>query len=665
MTDGFEAFSRAVDANFKRMSKGELYTTSAKQLTDHYLLSFPDGTDPIFRVNTEHNCSCCKSFIKGVGNVVAIEDGKVTTVWDCEGLPHPYDVVAKSMADEVRRARIKGVFRTKERRYSVETNKEFFEHDNRTITWRHFHAVIADRHYSPTPGKVKGEIETAFGVFRRGLTELTETALTTMQDLINDNAIYRGQEHKASLDAFARLHRGFPRGGTPVEQDVYAWSNVKERGAMFRNSVIGNLAVDLSEGKDVEQAVLAFERMVAPTNYKRPTAVVTQRMVDGAVDTLREMGLESAIARRHAKLSDVSVTSVLWVDNAVKGEMRDGIAALLANDVKPATPDLSKAEDIGFDDFVRTVMPQARTMDLLLENRHMSNMMSLTTAVDPDSGRLFKWDNHVAWSYDGDAADSIKARVKRAGGNVDAALRVSLAWFNTDDLDIHARGPEGRHIYFGDKHGILDVDMNVHSPVRDAVENLQWVRSKLVDGTYKVWVNNYTRRESVDVGFTLEVEHAGGVTHYSYERAIQSKGNVPCLEIVVKGGVVERVDHNPVLKAGSSSQEKWGLRTETLVPIDTIMLSPNHWDGQAIGNKHLFLALRGCLNPDPVRGIYNEYLRPDLEPHRKVFELVGARSKAPYSDQQISGVGFSSTRGDSCKVVVRGDKINKTYNVTF
>jgi hypothetical protein len=46
-----------------------------------------------------------------------------------------------------------------------------------------------------------------------------------------------------------------------------------------------------------EVAVAAFERMVAPTNYKRPTSLVTKEMVDKAKKTIEE-DLESFIDKQ-------------------------------------------------------------------------------------------------------------------------------------------------------------------------------------------------------------------------------------------------------------------------------------------------------------------------------------------------------------------------------
>lgn len=47
-----------------------------------YLASFPPGTNPIYKTNTEHDCTCCKNWIRNLGNVVAIVDGRMETMWD-------------------------------------------------------------------------------------------------------------------------------------------------------------------------------------------------------------------------------------------------------------------------------------------------------------------------------------------------------------------------------------------------------------------------------------------------------------------------------------------------------------------------------------------------------------------------------------------------------
>lgn len=656
----FQHFAAAVEEKLDAMSKHELFVVDVENIFDRYLAAFPEGTNPVYRERTEHDCSCCKHFVRNVGNVVAVIDGKTTSIWDLDGLPEPYATVAQRMADLVKQLPIKSVFRTKERSFGVSSNVALIGAE--TVRFHHFVGQIDRRHQASEPDTVRGQIDARVQVFARGLLTLRIQDIDDVLDLISQNGLYRGAEFKSQLEAFKRLAQAAAKVG-PMGAALFAWEHYAEPAAQIRNSVIGSLLVDLSEGVEFDRAVRSFEAKVAPTNYKRPTALITQKMVDQAASKLEELGLSSAVQRRFARLSDVSVNNVLWVDNSVKGSMKDGIAGLLAADVKPKAVDLKNAADISMDDFLANVLPKASGMRIALENKHLGNFMSLTAPVDPESGGLFKWPNNFAWSYDGDVADSIKSRVKAAGGNVSGTMRVSLAWSNYDDLDLHVIEPNRNRIYFANRSNKLDVDMNAGSGrTRDPVENVTW-QGRVPDGKYQVIVNQFCRRESIDVGFQLEVEMGSEVMQFTSAKS--PTGEMPCLVLTVKNGMLVSVEAVKSLVMGSASVEKWGVRTQDLVPVDTLMLSPNHWDGNDVGNKHWFFMLHGMKNPDAARGIYNEFLNPRLDPHRKVFEVLGARTKCAPADEQLSGVGFSSTRGDRVTVVVDTQSGSRAYNVQF
>jgi hypothetical protein len=642
----FTKFAVPVRERFAQMSQHELYNTDCGDaLFDAYLKSFPEGTNPLFRQRTVHDCNCCKHFIRRLGGVVGIRDGKVTTVWGGLDLPHPYKTVADALDELVRCASVVSVFRTKESGYGQDHNYDTKTNERHD----HFSAPVAARHKTTDPEAKRGEAHAARQVFRRGLTEIREEHLAEVLDLIQSNGLYRGEEHAPAVTGFLGLLRRYKMSGDSA--DLFVWEHLWDRNSRFRNTVIGTMLVDMAEGKSLDQAVKAFEVKVAPTNYKRPTSVITQKMVEQAVQTMTDLGLHGAIARRYAKLADVSVNDVLFVDDSARGRMKDGIAALLEGSVRRAAPNVKSVTEVAADAFVRDVLPGSSTLDLYLQNRHQGNFVSLTGADGPE--RLFKWDNNFAWSYDGDVTDSVKQRVKAAGGNVDCKLRVSLSWFNTDDLDLHAELPSGRHVYFSDKYGILDVDMNAgYGLVRNPVENLAF--NQLTSGVYKIWVNQYRRRETADVGFAIEIESAGEVRQYSHPRALRDREDVQCFRLHVKNGELTKFETD--LTGGSSSQEKWGVKTETLVPVASVMWSPNHWGTNRVGARHLIFALDGCKNPGAARGVYNEFLRPDLDKHRKVFEVLGSKTKCPPSDEQVSGVGFTAGRGDSVVVTVDGKR---------
>ena len=75
----FINFRTKLQEQFSAMINGStrLYTVDVDKdaMWNLYLDSFPAGTNEIYRVRREHDCSCCRQFVKQVGNVVAIKNG--------------------------------------------------------------------------------------------------------------------------------------------------------------------------------------------------------------------------------------------------------------------------------------------------------------------------------------------------------------------------------------------------------------------------------------------------------------------------------------------------------------------------------------------------------------------------------------------------------------
>jgi hypothetical protein len=93
----FPAFATAVRRRWAEMTAAhKLFVVDADrdEIWQKYLAAFPPGTDPFFRKKTEHDCACCRHFIRAVGDVVTIQDGVIGTLWDLTGLPAPYQAVA-------------------------------------------------------------------------------------------------------------------------------------------------------------------------------------------------------------------------------------------------------------------------------------------------------------------------------------------------------------------------------------------------------------------------------------------------------------------------------------------------------------------------------------------------------------------------------------------
>ena len=665
----FEDFRAAVQKQFAEMKGSELFRTTPGKgvLWRTYLSSFPEGTNPIYKERTEFDCQCCKNFIRTAGDAVTISDsGEVVSIWDVEVGGH-FQVVADALSACVKASQISDKFLHFEPTVGQSETHQQLE-DGGVKTWSHFFLELpstAVLRKDAIPTKL-GKVRSIWDVFARSLREISVEALETVLELVDQNSLYRGQENRFAVAEFLKSKREYNKLGTQEEKDLYCWTRtgIPSSVATIRNTAIGTLLVDLSEDKDLDAAVRSFEAKVAPANYKRPTALISKAMIKKAQQAVEDLGFLTALDRRYAVVDDVTVNNVLFADRIAKQEM--SVFDELAESVSENVQSLDKVEVVDIETFIAQVLPGSTSVELLLENRHARSLVSLVAPVHSDSKCMFKWDNGFSWAYVGELADSIKERVKNAGGNVEGDLRCSLSWFNTDDLDIHMDEPGGDHLFYGHKNtraGNLDVDMNVNNLRRDAVENITYAnRETMAEGRYELYVHNYTKRESVDVGFELEIEFDGVIHTFGYEKAVGKGKKV--LVALFDYSHEKGITFIESLPSSQASKKIWGLPTQSFHRVSMVMNSPNHWDGHGTGNKHYFFMLQDCVNADRARGFFNEFLSDSLREHRKVFEVLGSKMKTPESGNQLSGLGFSSTQREHVFCRVTGS-FSRVIKLTF
>ena len=664
----FDKFKRAVAQQFQRMQEYDLFVADVEgdDLWTAYLSSFPEGTNPVYRKRTEHDCSGCRSFIKKAGKIVAIIDGKCETIWDIKSdVDHGYKVVADALAAKVKAVAIDNVFLTSEKTAGADKTFENIVSDVKA--WEHFFIRIPAQYIAKIDdiGPKLSETRATHDVMARSLSELTTDAVETVQELIAQNSLYRGEENKFAVDSFAQLQKEF-RKLKKSEQDAFVWSEVSTiptSVARIRNTAIGTLLVSLSEGQEMEAAVRSFEAMVAPANYKRPTALVTKAQVEKAKQTIQDLGLTSALQRRFAVLQDITINNIVFADRNAKKEINGDVFDELVTTTN-SKKNFDKVEEIGIEKFLADVLPKANSLEIFVENRHTPNLVSLIAPEDPTAGQLFKWNNHFSWSYNGEMADAIKERVKAAGGSVVGDLCCRLAWEYTDDLDFHCTepashgGPGGSYeINYTNRRqkspngGTLDLDANGADGLRDdPAENIYYAdKRQMRDGIYTLKVHNFNRR-SDGKGFVVEIEFDGQTHRIEYDKALRTKEMLEIAKIRLKNGEFSIIESLP---STQTSKEVWGLKTQTFHRANVVMMSPNHWDGHGIGNKHYFFMIDDCQNNGTARGFFNEFLKEELNQHRKVLEMVGSKMKISGNDQ-LSGLGFSSTARNTLVCRVKG-----------
>lgn len=663
----FNAIKTAVSLQFSRMQQHPLFRVEIDrdELWQTYLSSFPPGTNPIYRTRAEYDCSCCRHFIKSVGDVVAVVNGELVSIWDVSIPAEPaFETVTRALSALVLSKPISAPFLHHERTAGTDRTFEQITGTGSTSsevrTWNHFFINVPPSYVKPKADipSLLSEKRSTHDVFLRSLQEIALDAIETVLDLISQNSLYRGEEHKALVLQFRTAKTEFDSLPDERAREIFVWAgHLSGAVSRIRNTVIGTLLTDLSEGKDIEDAVKSFESKVAPASYKRPSSLITRAMIEKAKEKIQELGLTSSLDRRYATLRDITVSNLLFADRATRAKIAGNVFDDLVSAAPEKVKNLEKVEEVPIDRFISEILPRAESVEVMFENRHHGNLVSLIAPSDPTSPLLFKWENGFSWSYAGEVADALKEKVKRAGGNVTGDLCCRLAWWNRDDLDLHMKEPRGYEIYFGNRHvtspcgGRLDVDMNVRGETREPVENIYYLsRAKMAEGEYHLFVHQYYKRENEDLGFEVEMDYLGDVHRFSYDRAVQGNVTVARFQYSHKEGI-RMIESLP---SSQATRTLWNLPTQTFHRISAIMESPNFWDGRAIGNRHFFFMLEGCKNDGSARGFYNEFLSEALTPHRKVLEVVGSKMKPTPSDDQLSGLGFSSTQRNTLLCRVKG-----------
>lgn len=678
----FKNFVNAIQKNLQQMSKdsSRLFTVNVDtdELYNLYLDSFPAGTNEIYRERREYDCSCCRHFIRDVGNVVSIKNGELHTIWGINPVSEDkYNIVAAALDDYVKQKAISGVFFKKEKRIGTPNNREMLP-TGEINKYEHFFVDLPEiciykEMYGHTLEGDLSQFRDIRNVFKRSLDEISKEAVDTVLELIAQNSLYKGSEWKRQLTEFKNYQKEYGK-LTDKQKELWTWEKSIAAGAVIgkiRNHSIGTLLVNITEGMDLDLAVRKYEQIVAPTNYKRPNAIFTKKMLEDAKKTITELGYMDSLQRRFATLDDITVNNILF-SNKDAAKRIAGAMDLFDEMEQDAAIDpkrFSKVEEISVEDFIKNVLPVAKELEVYLENKHIQNMVSLIAPEVANAKTMFKWDNGMSWAYTGNITDSdIKENVKAAGGSVTGVVRFSIQWNDgngkdNSDLDAHCIEPKGGdHIYFGHRKskytgGELDVDIT--HPVEQcrnsngvAVENITFPsKERMIPGTYGFYVNQFSYRGSQ--GFKAEIEVNGEIHSYEYNKPV--RGNVQVAEVILDQAgnfkVVDKLSGN----CATISKDVWGIKTLQFTPVSVVCYSPNYWDEQkGIGHQHLFFMLKDCINPEEPNGYYNEFLKPELEQHRRVFEALGAKAHVKDVDDQLSGVGFSLTKRNDLIIKVKG-----------
>ena len=714
MSQQFVELNQKLNEQFAKMQEfGKLFCSelTGQQIWDLYLAGFKPEQNPIFRdpESTEHNCNNDKNFIRRYGNIVAInpETLELISLFDIDVTGTVYEDTIPNLSKVVKQAKVSEVFfETFTELNSLpyekvnknqplfqlghkETYKQYTEEEaekfgvvrcDKTYKFDHFHVFLKNEFVNKTNKsieQIRAEFRDNKNVFKRGLDEISLDTLVLVRDLIQQGSLLNGDAQLTKVVSFVSFKEQYNKLSSQ-QKDNWTWIHSYNLvTAKFRNELIGTLCVELTEGVDLNTACQTWNKRVDPANYMKAKAPITETQKKEARKFVEENCYSDSFDRTLVTLEDIKVTEILH-SNIGDGTIKN---VSIFDNIKTGTSTQHKRsqfdgiEEVGFEKFMKDILPTCTSVEVLFENRFEENLVALTTANNKESKPIFKWNNNYSWTYKNNLAGKsfIKENVKQVGGNVDGPFRFSMIWNESgndhSDLDAWCKQPNGVKIGYSESYrkdrgnnkttysGQLDVD-NTNPGSKIGVENIYFSDlSRMSDGKYNLWVNQFSSRNSQ--GFKAEIEINGEIYNYHYNKSVT--GNVKVATVTLKNGEFTITHHLPET---ASSKTIWNLETNKFHKVKLACLSPNYWSDNNVGNKHIFFMLDNCKTDSPLRGFHNENLNNELLQHRKVIDVLGDVAMIQPTDNHLAGVGFNSTVRDEVILKLSGSH-KRTIKVKF
>lgn len=155
------------------------------EMYELYLNSFPEGMNEVYRERREYDCSCCKQFIRNIGNMVVIKNNKVETIWDINTGDADFQMVMDALSEYIHARPVTDVYVTKEFQVGTKSNKEMLP-SGEVKTWNHFYVRIPDRFVDKSrrsEGDIKGIFRDTRNVFKRSLDEIERESVDTVLEI--------------------------------------------------------------------------------------------------------------------------------------------------------------------------------------------------------------------------------------------------------------------------------------------------------------------------------------------------------------------------------------------------------------------------------------------------------------------------------------------------
>jgi hypothetical protein len=674
--DQYPEFMQSVKTRFNSIiGQGiPLFTVNVSNLFDDVLL---ENLPPEARQH--YKCNSCRQFFNRYGILITnnAEGDAVSVMWDEANTPAFFVPAVLALKKAVLKAEITGVFLTSNPIMGTPQTGE----------WEHLSTTLPTTMLKGTRSKtaeqlMAGKLEDR-KMLIRALTSFQPDVIAKVVALINTGTLDREDTVSGMAEWFQALHTKFFNEPNSQKKESLLWFAVATAPEAFmhiKNTVLGKLLKDLTNGDSFETVVRKFSSNVSSDTYQRAQSAPSQGAIDQAEKMFAESGFAPSLRRKFATFGEIPEPAFLWKDKAIArqviqkaasvGTLFGGVEAKVKS-VEPSNSGNLPDSTVSWDKFERTILPTADIIEILVDDAN--RMMALVTAADESAPNMLQWGNPFSWYYHG-GIDGMKQRVENAGGRYENnEIRCSLSWDGGTDLDLSCRTPSGENLHFGTTRrtsrcgGNLDVDANGGSVTSmTPVENIRWIDGAQ-SGMYTFTNTNYAQRGRGPVPFKMELEVGGRIYSYSgVAEQYDGKGGKWKQDVFsfryVKGQPVNVIMPN-LASATSVVAETWGVPLNSFVKVKGITNSPNLWEEQKVTHtgEHIFFLLEGCKDESSGkgRGFLIETLQSELKEHRKTLESFVAKATIE-GVEEASACGVGQSKDSNWNITVRVTSNNLT-----
>ena len=715
----FRKFNECIQAQFAKMcATGMLFrsTVTGQEVWDAYLGGFLPENNVVFRdPNTsEHDCQCCRNFIRRYGNILAIREGEVQNIFTGVENVGEYTEPSIAVNNLLFDSKIKDVF------FETHTELNFLNYEkcNKKNTYyqlgivsnfKQYNKAEANAHIGsesvkidtekvyefphfnmPLPTvfvdksgdsieKIMADYRSNYDVFKRMILEIPLDTFQLAKDLINQDSLLNGTSHLPAIN----IMMDFAKQYAEVQIDADLWIRTISYGlspaiAKLRNTLIGTFLVEVAEGVELNKACKNYNVRADPTNYHKAKAPITKAQIKRAQEFVEENDYVASFDRRLATLDDISASEILHL-NEGDGEIPK---VSMFDSVKPSKStrhkrsEFDKVEEMSIEKFMKDVLPSCTSVEAFFTSDKEDNLVAITTANQKDSKSIFKWDNNYSWTFNGNLTgkSQLKTAVAAKGGRVDGAFRFSHSWNELEPngslMDLHVFMPgcrlpaqftggpnlNGRRVGWNHRTdhlsgGSQDVDYTSVAPKGYIpVENITFPNLAKMPEGKYTCMIHNWSFRQTGGKGKAEIEFGSNIYQYEYP-ATKNHEWITIAEVTLKDDIFT-IEHK--LDETNASKEVWGLDTNEFHKVNLMCLSPNHWGSQKVGALQYMFMLDKCATPIDLRGFHNENLIAELSDHRKVLEVLGNTSMITPTPKHLAGLGFNSTVRDELIVKCTG-----------